>query len=313
MSFFLKKLIKFFFFYSIIITLLIVILNQIKSNFPYVYNSQNNVIININKINVGFFGDSHLMGGVDTYSFSKQTNKTSFSFSKGGRPLYFTSILIEKMLRINPKMEVVVSFGSNNASYNGSFNYLQDDLFSETAFKDYASLYSHLFNLNDIKNFISINLLKTLQSMIKSLLLNYDFFVFDGIDYNTSEYKKNYKKDIQVTKKKIKKSKTVNHIINYDFEYKRLLEVIRKFPESKFIIIRTPETKKALKIYPQVYHNKLTNKLKNYSNVNYRDFSRLELNVVEDFNDLTHLSKKGMKKFTDIFVNYYESVNNKLK
>ena len=306
---FLDKFIEFIFLYFFLIVLIIFILNQFKLNFPLVYNSQNNDLTNINKIDVGFFGDSHLMGGIDTYSFTKQTNKTSFSFSKGGRPLYFTSILIEKMLKINPQMVVVVSFGSNNASYIGSFNYLQDDLFSKTSFKDYTTLYSHLFNLNDFKNFSNINLFNTLQSFIKSVFLNFDFFVFHGIDYNTNEYKKNYEKDIQLINNQIQKSKSINHILNYDFEYSRLLDVIKKFPESKFIIIRTPETKKALELYPQVFYNMLICLLKNYTNVSYEDFSEVELNYEQDFNDLTHLSKNGMKKFTNLFVNYYNSIH----
>ena len=305
---FLYKSAKFIFFNFIFIILIILILNQFKLNFSLVLNSQNQNLENISKIDVGFFGDSHLMGGIDFYSFTEKTNKTSFSFSQGGRPLYFTSILIENMLKINPQMDVVVSFGSHNASYVGTFNHLQDNLFSETSFKDYTTLYCYLFNLNDFKYFLNINFFKTLQSFIKSIF-SFDFFVFTGVDYNPNGYKKNYKTDIKLTKKRIQKSKSTNHILNYDFEYLRMLDVIEKFPNSKFIIIRTPETKKALEIYPQIYYNKFIEKLKNYDNVSFEDFSTVELNYEEDFNDLTHLSKNGMKKFTDIFINYYNSIN----
>ena len=63
------------------------------------------------------------------------------------------------------------------------------------------------------------------------------------------------------------------------------------------------------KLWKQTLDNVMPCLLKNYTNVSYEDFSEVELNYEQDFNDLTHLSKNGMKKFTNLFVNYYNSIH----
>lgn len=70
----------------------------------------------------------------------------------------------------------------------------------------------------------------------------------------------------------------------------------------KFIVIRPPETEIAKGLYPQHIYNSYVDKLKQIKNVDYKDFSNMDLNYIEDFYDLTHLSEKGMINFTKLFI-----------
>lgn len=289
---------------------LVLITNIIKYNFNYVYNSQSKNLQKIEKIDVGFFGDSHLKGSINTYEFENIAKKNTFSFSKGGRPLYYSSALIERMLSLNSRMDVVVDLGSNNLPFQGVFTYLEDDLFHDSAFQDYLSSNTYLFDFDDLIRFLSINFFKTIQSCFKGSM-NFNFFLYDGIDFNKNDYLINLNLDVSKTNNEIKKYSTAEHILNYDFELNRLLSVIKKFPKSKFIIIRPPETELAKLIYPQNYFFIFESELNKFKNVYFKDFSCEVMNVEEDFNDLTHLSVHGMKKFTSIFSKFYLDLENK--
>jgi hypothetical protein len=100
-----------------------------------------------------------------------------------------------------------------------------------------------------------------------------------------------------------------NHILKNDFEFNKLMYLIEKFPATDFVVIRPPETKYLKEILNLDFYDTFIEKLNNYNNVDYKDFSDLNLDYEINFSDLSHLNSNGMKNFTNIFVKYYVSLN----
>lgn len=306
---FLKKFIINIFWGFLITPLLIAQIILLKKINPIIIDVQERKLDLINYIDVGFFGDSHMKGGIDPIIFNKKTGLNSFTFANSGKPLYFSSLEINKVLSINPETIVVLDLGSNNQPFFETFNYLQGDLFSLKGFKENIKMYSYLLNTKGLIRFLKIDFINTSQSILNGALFDLSFLVFQGKDINTSNYDKNYKQSLLLLKEEIELSKKTNHLLEKDFEINELLNVIKKYPKSKFIIIRPPETITAKNIYPQKNYNDIVKKIIKYNNVIYKDFSEINLKYNKDFNDLTHLSKNGMKKFTEEFIIYFKNLD----
>lgn len=291
---------------TILLTPTIVYLKKIN---PVIIDKRDKKLELINDIEVGFFGDSHIKGGIDPIIFSEKTGLKSFTFASSGKPLYFSSLEIKKSLDINPNMTIVLDLGSNNQPFFGPFNYLQGGLYSLNGFKGNISMYSYLLNFDGLFRFVHIDFFNTVQSFLKGTFFDLSFIMFPGKGLNPSNYDENYQQNLNSLKEEIEISSKKNHVLNKNFEVNQLLSVIKSNPNSTFIIIRPPESSIAKNIYPQKNYDDIISKIKGFNNVTYRDFSDFELNYSKDFNDLTHLSKNGMRKFTVEFTNYFNNLN----
>jgi len=290
---------------TILLTPTIVYLKKIN---PVVIDKRIKKLVLINNIKVGFFGDSHIKGGIDPNIFSKRTGLNSFTFASGGKPLYFSSLEIKKSLDINPNMIIVLDLGSNNQPFFGPFNHLQGGLYDLNAFKGNISMYSYLLNSDGVFRFLNIDFFNTIQSILKGTFFDLSFIVFPGKDLNESNYEENYEENLYSLKEEIQISSKKNHVLDKDFEINQLLSVIKSYPKSTFIVIRPPETTSAKNIYPQKNYDNIISKISDFNNVIYQDFSDFKLNYSTDFKDLTHLSKNGMKKFTEEFIKYFNTL-----
>jgi hypothetical protein len=265
---------------------------------------------NIKNIKVGFFGDSQIQGGIDYINFQNQTSLNSFQFAEGGNPLYASLLLIEKTLNLNPEIKVVLDLGSNNAPYLGTFNALQGDLYDIKSYKTFISKNQFLFSAEDYLFFLKIDFFNTLQAIFKGVFFDISFISYEGVDYNPNNtFTKNYDKSLINWKKVSLLSTQKNHILKNDFEFNKLIYLIEKFPATDFVVIRPPETKYLKEILNLDFYDTFIEKLNNYNNVDYKDFSDLNLDYEINFSDLSHLNSNGMKNFTNIFVKYYVSLN----
>ena len=169
-------------------------------------------------------------------------------------------------------------------------------------------MYSYLLNSNGLFRFLNIDFLNTVQSFLKGTFFDLSFIFFPGKDLNPSNYDENYQQNLYSLKEEIEISSKKNHVLEKYFEINQLLSVVESYPNSTFII-RPPESYTAKNIYPQKNYDDIVSKISGFKNVSYQDFSEFKLNYSEDFNDLTHLSKNGMKKFTEEFINYFKILN----
>ena len=299
--------------FSYLITIIFfssLIINVAKGHLNFVFDSNLKNFENIKNIKVAFFGDSHIQGGIDYINFQNQTSLKSFQFAEGGNPLYASLLLIEKALNLNPEIKVVLDLGSNNAPYLGTFNALQGDLYDIKSYKTFISKNQYLFSAKDYLFFLNIDFFNTLQAIFKGVFFDISFISFEGADYNLNNtFTKNYDKSLKNWETVSSLSSRKNHIIKKDFEFNKLIYLVNKFSETDFIIIRPPETKFLKEILNLDFYDNFTEKLNNYNNVDYKDFSDLNLDYEINFSDLSHLNSNGMKNFTNTFIKYYISLN----
>ncbi len=291
---------------TILLTPTIVYLKKIN---PVVIDKKEKKLVLINDIEVGFFGSSHILGGIDPIIFNERTGLKSFTFAGRGKPLYFSSLEIKKSLDINPNMIIVLDFGTNNQPFLGPFNNLQGGLYSLIGFKGNISNHSYLLNSDGLFRFLNIDFFNVVQSFLKGTFFDLSFIVFPGKDLNPSNYDENYQQHLNYLKEEIEISSKKNHVLEKYFEINQLLSVIKSYPNSTFIIIRPPESSTAKNIYPQKNYDDIVSKMSGFNNVTYQDFKDFKLDYSKDFYDLTHLSKNGMKKFTEEFINYFNTLN----
>lgn len=290
--------------YSTFTFIIVVLIAYLKYNFTYVYDQYNKDLKSISDIEIGFFGDSQIQGGLDYETIQNNLNKVTFQFAEGGNTLYSSTLLIDRILSKNPSMIVVLDLGSNNTPYNGTFNHLQGDLYNLSAYKSFIANNQYLFNYDLYKTFIKINPTETFQSIIKGSFFNMAFFMYEGKDMNPPTFTEKYDQSFKNWKKIASEASSKNHILDKNFEYDLLIKIIKKHSKTNFILVRPPETIYLRTILNLDEFEIIKSKVLKFNNVTFLDYADFEMKYEEDFSDLSHLSSNGMNKFTIEFQAY---------
>ena len=269
---------------------MLVLVSNVKYYFPFTFTE--NGIDNINDINLGFFGDSHLYSGIITEKINS-SNYKSINFSEPSSPLFFTIKRINRVLKINPKIDVVVDVGSNNLTNNGTVLYLNEN-FSESGYRANIINSSFLLNLDDLKLILGI---KSLSYFFRGVFFNFSFIV-NKPKYNLCKNTKIKKKNEQLNKE------YQNLKITNDFELSELDKLIKKHSQTKFILIIPPEKKEYSDRYDQNRVNQKILQLSLNKNVIFKDFRSNDYDNSMFF-DESHLCYDGALKFTEDFIDFY--------
>lgn len=281
----------------IFLAIIVLSFSSLKSYFPYAINKHEKKIYAIKNIEIGIYGHSHSKGGIDALYLSKKTNKNIFNFSNAGTSLFYNIRLIENNLKFNPKQVVILEIGSNNIGYNGMIRSLVDSDFETdgfSPFKHYLALNYQFLNLKDLKFFFFINPFKTLQSLIKGSLIFPNLYT--GIDINEPSLEESIK---NINNLKASINQEWEKPVNINFEFNELRRLILNHPKTRFLLLRIPEHPLSLEIYEnEIRFDSLKQEFNAFENVDFKDYSYMVFDNI-DYKDVSHLSKYGMRKFSD--------------
>lgn len=255
------------------------------------YYLKNNEFKNLEKVDVGIFGHSHTINGIDENQLNNSSNLHFENFSVSGNPLYYSCPLIQNIIDNNQNMKVVLEIGSNNLDER----WITQSIFDEKQyFRFKNSFYYILFDKDT--GFVLSNVLGFLYKGLLHLPI-YNFVGSYTYETNMKKAYENYPRLLNESKKKTTNPYSEN------LEIARLTKLIENNSNVSFIIIRTPEHQKNKDFYPK-YDTKFINlmtTLKKYKNVEIKDYIDFKLSD-DSFFDFNHLSLKGRKIFTSYFL-----------
>ena len=291
----------------IFLTIFILFASSLKKFFPYAINKYEKKIYAISDIDIGIYGHSHSKGGIDASYMSEKTSKKIFNFSNAGTSLFYNIRLIENNLKFNSEHVVILEIGSNNIGYNGMIRSLVDSEFNSYGFSPFmhylANNYQFL-SIKDLKLFFFISPFKTLQSLIKGSFIFPNLYT--GIDINEPSLE-NSIKTIDDLKASI--NQEWEKPVDINFEFNELRKLIMRYPETSFLLLRIPEHPLSLEVYGnEIRFDSLKKEFNKFSNVKFKDYSYMIFDNI-DYKDISHLSKYGMKKFSDSLVNKIKELN----
>jgi hypothetical protein len=283
--------------FAIVLAVGVIYLSSLKKHFPYALNKVEKKIFLLEDIDVGIYGHSHSKGGIDAPYLGNKTKLKIFNFSNAGTSLLYNIRLIENNLKFNPNQKIILEIGSNNLGYNGMLRSLVDARLNDNGFypfKYYLANNFHFLNANDLTLFFRLNPFETLQAVIKGSLILPNLYT--GIDINEPNLKSSIDKLDHIEKKINEKWKKT---VDINFEFVELKKLILKKPETSFLLLRVPEHNLSLKIYNQEKRfDSLKKVFNSFSNVKFVDYSNMQFDT-NDYKDISHLSKFGMRKFSD--------------
>jgi hypothetical protein len=263
------------------------------------YYFKNKKIKNYCNIDIGIFGHSQTLGGLDEKILNEnQSNFIFENYSITGAPLFYNACLIEYSLSKNPKMEVILEIGSNNVDQRGTVK----GVFHENSFFHFENFFSYILT-QDLHFSFNKKLYDSMKYLFTSTF-NFPTYNFTGFQPWESKFEialNRFKED------SIKTNEKYNSKINLDYEINRLIEVIEANPSNDFLLIRLPEHD----LYQKILSNsnryeEVICRLTNFKNVNFRDFVNYQLKE-DDFRDLYHLSNNGALKFSKYFISNFSN------
>ena len=255
------------------------------------YYLKNNEFKDLDEVDVGIFGHSHTLNGIDENQLNNSSKLHFENFSVSGNPLYYTCPLIQNIIDNNQNMKVVIEIGSNNLDER----WITKSIFDEKQFFRFKNSFYYILFDKDT-DFLQHNILEFLYKG----LLHLPIYNFNGsYTYETNMEKayENYPKLLDESKEKPSKP--------YDesLEIERLTKLIENNRNVSFVLIRTPEHQRNKDFYPN-YDTKYINLMttfKKYKNVEVKDYIDFKLSD-DSFFDFNHLSLKGRKIFKSYFL-----------
>ena len=279
---------------------------SLKKYFPYALNKYEKKIYALKNIDVGIYGHSHSKGGIDATYLGEKSDKNIFNFSNAGTSLFYNIRLIENNLKFNPKQLVILEIGSNNLGYNGMIRSLIDGDYSKNGFipfKHYLAINYQFLTLQDLQLFFRLNPFKTLQSLIKGSFVFPNLYT--GIDINEPNLIKSIN---TIDDLKASIHQEWDKPIPVNFEFDELKKLISKYPETPFLLLRIPEHPLSLEVYNNEKRFDSLKKVFNaFKNVEFEDYAYMVFDTI-DYKDISHLSKYGMRKFSDTLALKHKSI-----
>jgi len=249
--------------------------------------------IRLNNVDVGIFGHSQSQCALDEIQLNTLSELNFENFSISGNSLYYNLTLIQNMIDINPNMLVVLEIGSNNLDEY----WAKESLFSESKLFSFFDFFYYTLLDEDSKFLVSNPITYLLTGS-----LNFPNLNFLGSSTQNSRINEAYKNFENILKTPKREFITP---LTYDknFEIDRLIRLIKKNRQTKFLIIRVPEHELNKRIYPNhSRYTSLMSKLKNVSNVTIKDY--IDFDLTEDsYRDFNHLSLRGREIFSKFFLN----------
>ena len=281
----------------IFLSIFVLSLSSLKRYFPYAINKHEKKIYAIRNIDIGIYGHSHSKGGIDAFYLSKKTNKNIFNYSNAGTSLFYNIRLIENNLKFNPQHLVILEIGSNNLGYNGMIRSLVDSEFNTdgfSPFKHYLAMNYQFLSIKDLKFFFFLSPFKTLQSLIKGSFIFPNLYT--GIDINEPSLEKSIE---TIDDLKASINQEWEKPVNINFEFDELRKLILKYPKTRFLLLRIPEHPLSLEVYEnEIRFDSLKREFNAFKNVEFKDYTYMVFDKI-DYKDISHLSKYGMRKFSD--------------
>ena len=275
---------------SLIIILSLFVFKYILFNALNDFYFKNLVPKKIENVDVGIFGNSQSQMGINENILNQNSNLNFENFSILGLPLYYNCSLIQNIIDQNNKIKIVLELGSINIDEKGSMKHI----FSKESFKYFSQSFYYLLNDNS-SVFLNQNLIDYLiLGSLKS-----PFMYFLGTRSTVGNINAAYE---NYSKIKEKVDLEWNNPYDENLEIDRLTLLIKKNPDTEFLIIRIPEHQKNVSIYnnEQRFKNVIKS-LSQFENVITKDYRSFKLDD-SAFRDFNHLSGKGRDIFTRFFL-----------
>ena len=298
MNIFLKKtILKLISFFSL--SMLVLILAVIvKNNFPFILDKYKKEFVLKKNIEIAIFGDSEIHGAIDSKIIQKILKKQTNNLAIGGQTIFMNILKIRDILKFNPNALIIIDYGSNDVSYRGDMTRDEGDLFQESGYRFAISNNFQFMKIDELYFFIKNFPFITIQSIFKGVF-SYNYILHSGIDINL---KSNISEQITNLDVLISRKDSIfncKHIIKENFPFLKLKNLFKNHPSSKFILVNPPEFKLNKKIYKEdsLKWKKNIKEFKKHKNVRILNFKNFKMDL-EDFEDFSHLTLKGMNKFS---------------
>ena len=288
---------------SLILSLLFIIIISgviiFKTNTPIILDKYKGEIILKKKIQIAIFGDSEIHGALDSKILQNKLNMQTNNFANGGQTVFTNVLKIRDFLKFNPNSIIIFDYGSNDVSYRGDMRRDEGNLFNPEAFKFSFSNYFQFMSFEEIYFFL-INFPKeTLQSIFKGTF-QYNYFLHSGVDLNFNSKIDEAKVNIEKSIKSRDSLMNSKHIFDEYFPFNKLNETVINNPKTTFIILHPPEHQLNKLIFKSdslkwLENTRILKENKNTIVLNYKDFKLDD----EDFEDFSHLTISGKKKFSE--------------
>ena len=267
----------------VFVQLIVTMLSYTVIKVPYYFDNYSKEFVNFKDIDLSFFGDSHSEYAFNDTLISKLKNNNTRNISLSGNALYNNILIVERALEINPKMVVNLSIGNHNVGesyFITGYNVDQEikKWFAYYNFRETIYLFQK-YPINFSKGFFGV-----ISSIgIKTFGFSEGISRIDALRENTPN----------ITR------------ITYDYQNSnplwldKLTRVIKKYPKTKFRIIRVPIHNNVF--YEDPLYLSIIKEITKLGNVEFQDYQNLKL-TDNDFRDFTHLSKSGAEKLSREYV-----------
>lgn len=269
--------------------LLVFSVSLLKPNF-FIYDQYQDKIFDIKNINVGIYGDSHIKNAIDTRIIQEQNNISITHFSSNGIPLFYTIRQIEKHLKLNKEIKVILDLGTNNIENN---LYLEGDQYSKVGFLTHLSNNYIYLQPGDYCLFFKYYPVLTLQGIFNGIYQTSTFFNA-GINKTSRVLSNSVLNQFDQLKQEHDSIRAnINPKFYSNFEIENLKKLVTKNPQTSFLFIRPPEHPLHQRLYGnQVKFMQLKDYFKSKSNVIFLDYG---IKNYKDslFSDYSHLNNHG--------------------
>ncbi len=260
----------------------------------YTYDMYQNKLFKIKNLDVGIYGDSHLLNALDTKILSQNRDISITNFSRDALPLFYSIRVIQNHINKNPDIKFIVDLGTNNLE--SSFA-LEGDKFSAGDYTNAMTNYYMYLNFNDLFSFTAEYPFLTIQSILKGSY-QVDYFFNKGVNLTAESLTEQQKKDYKKRKFKYDSIRQIKRSLDIEFELNELRGLIKDNPQTKFLIISPPEHPLYLKMSNK--ENRFEAILKEFNafeNTSHINAKKL-FNEDTLFVDYSHLNNDGRVKFT---------------
>ena len=297
MNLFIYKIFRRLFLITILSISIIILAYLIKNNTPFIIDKHKNEIVLKKNIQIAIFGDSEIHGAVDSKILEEELKIQTNNMANGGQTVYMNVLKIRDLLKFNSNAFIIFDYGSNDVSYRGDMIRDEGNLFDIEAFKNGISNNFQFMSFGEIYFFLIHFPKETLQSIFKGVF-QYNHILHTGVDLNL---RSNLNESIANFKSTIRNKDSVMnafHVLEENFPFNKLNELIKNHPKSTFIILNPPE----YRLNKFVYKNDSIKWLKNtrilseYKNTRILSFRDMQLDN-KDFEDFSHLTNSGKNKF----------------
>ena len=266
----------------------------------YTYDMYQSKLFKIKNLDVGIYGDSHLLNALDTKILSQDMDISITNFSRDALPLFYSIRLIQNHINKNPNIKFIIDLGTNNLEPSFA---LEGDKFSELDYANAMTNYYMYLNFNDLFSFLTKYPFLTIQSILKGSY-QFDYFFNKGANLTVGSITEQQKKDYKTRKFKYDSIRQITRSLDAEFELNELRGLIKENPQTKFLIISPPEHPLYLKMSNKENKFKTIikefNAFENTSHINAKTL----LNEDNLFDDYSHLNNDGRIKFTKWLSNH---------